>query len=320
MSENELKPCTRPTPLLRGFRQREDGTTEAFVYAPPCDSWECPVCRERKAKKLMARALNAGLVETFFDTEGKPDPYAYKLLTLTFGGKADKARTDNPLTQGYWCPLNNKQRKEWRYRHPDMPLPMNFKADKAYTGRYGPAEVTKMMAQAWNKLRTALKKYYGNFLFLRVVELHEDGYPHYHILLVGSAISPREILFHIMKLWKQYGLGFVKMNVLRQDGRYDGTVTGAVKYLLKYLFKKPAELQGRCRRYSAGKGALVPLEHRDREKSNGVVIDVGVHNGIHAVKWHGDEKWTWLDGPVRFVKREQDGRGYPVVDTEGIPF
>lgn len=316
----EFKPCTRPTILLRGFRDLPDGTKEAFVFNPPCDSWECPVCRERKAKQLMARALNAGLTEEILDVEGVVNPYAYKLLTLTYGGKADKARTDNPLTQGFWSPLNSKQRKEWRYRNPDTPLPMNFSAARAYTGTATPAMVTRYMAEAWNKLRTALKKYYGNFLFLRVVELHEDGYPHYHVLLVGEAIAPAKILSHITRLWRSYGLGFVKLNVLRSDGRFDGTVKGAVKYILKYLFKKPAELEGKCRRYSAAKGALVPLVHPRKIPTRNRHYDIDYNCGIHAVKFDEDEKWTWFETPQRWVSKPQEGMGLPYVDTQGIPF
>lgn len=327
MSE-QFRPCTRPTILLRGFRELPDGTKEAFVYNPPCDSWECPVCRERKAKTLMSRALNAGLTEDILDNQGDVNPYAYKLLTLTYGGKADKARTDNPFTQGFYCPLKNKERKEWRYRNPELPLPMNFEAARAYTGTATPEQVTKLMAEAWNKLRTALKKFYGAFLFLRVVELHEDGYPHYHILLVGEAIAPAKILAHIRKLWRRYGLGFVKLNMLRSDGRYDGTVNCAVKYILKYLFKKPADLGGRCRRYSAAKGALVPLEQKEKLPIQHLRYDIDSHQGIHAVKWHGQEKFQWFETPVRFVSQVQEtipkyagyGPGTAEVDTQGIPF
>jgi len=308
-----MEPCTRPTVLLRGLRELPDGTVESFVYQPPCDSWQCPVCRERKARFLMARGCNGGMVDLVESTD---NPYAYKLLTLTYGGKSDKKMTDNPYTQGYFCPLNNKARKDWRLTHPGEPLPLLYHPSRRYTGNADPEHCARYMAQAWNKLRTALRKYYGNFLYLRVVELHEDGYPHYHILLVGESIAPKSVLEHVTRLWRKYGLGFVKLNVIKDC---DKGIRKTVSYVLKYMFKAPPIFDAPIRRYSAARGALQPLEKRVNGKTYFRTMDIGTHNGIHAVKWPG-EKWEWFEEPKRWVSREQYNVDYPLVETQGCPF
>jgi hypothetical protein len=78
-----------------------------------CGRCDCPYCRERKAKKLLKRALNGEIA-----AEAQKDgfrTYNIKLLTLTYGGKGKRA-TSTPAEaalemQEAWAKL----RKELRH-------------------------------------------------------------------------------------------------------------------------------------------------------------------------------------------------------------
>ena len=80
---------------------------------------------------------------------------------------------------------------------------------KEYREKYTPTEVLHKMTKDWHKLITALKKR-GRIDYLRVVEAQKDGYPHFHVLIFGRAIAPRDTLGVITKLWAKYGGGFVR--------------------------------------------------------------------------------------------------------------
>jgi len=91
---------------------------------------------------------------------------------------------------------------------------------QAYTG----------MIEGWNKIVTAIRKRYPNFIgYARVVEFQESGNPHLHIMLFGVDFVPVE---WIRELWENhYGLG-TQINVKRITND-----KGAIRYLLKYLLK-----------------------------------------------------------------------------------
>ncbi len=66
------------------------------------------------------------------------------------------------------------------------------------------------MNHNYHKLIRALKKRYGHFHYLKVVEPHGDGFPHFHVLLVGPGIAPKAVLQTIRDLWvDKYGMGNV---------------------------------------------------------------------------------------------------------------
>jgi len=74
---------------------------------------------------------------------------------------------------------------------------------QAYTG----------MIEGWNKIVTAIRKRYPNFIgYVRVVEFQKSGNPHLHIMLFGVDFVPVE---WIRELWENhYGLG-TQINVKR---------------------------------------------------------------------------------------------------------
>jgi hypothetical protein len=136
------------------------GTLRGQSIRLNCNSWDCPICNQRKFMRLRARVFN-GAISTAQDL----GQYDQKFLTLT-------------------CP------------------------GKEFRATYTPAQAVKIMSDNWNKLRTAIKKFYGDFYYFRVMEKQQDGFPHYHVLLVGKNISNIGILRHIQSLWcERYLMG-----------------------------------------------------------------------------------------------------------------
>ena len=60
-----------------------------------CGKWSCHTCRDRKAKRTLARALNGGIVLRG-KQDGFRDKYNYKLLTLTAPGKEWREKHSKP--------------------------------------------------------------------------------------------------------------------------------------------------------------------------------------------------------------------------------
>lgn len=126
---------------------------------------------------------------------------------------------------------------------------------KEYRERHTPQEALEDMSHKWSLTVRALKKRLGEFLFLRIVEQHKDGFPHFHVLLVGRTIVPKGILADFRRTWTDlHGMG----NVDIQKNRL-GSPMKAVRYLLKYLTKTPADLPKGKRVYTASRGALAPV-------------------------------------------------------------
>ena len=121
-------------------------------------------------------------------------------------------------------------------------------------------EAYEIISNNFTKLIKAMKKKHGHFYYFRVVEPQQDGYPHYHILLVGKNIASKQILNQIEDLWRfRYGMGFVRLNVVTRS------LMHGIRYLTKYLtksadFKVP--LRG-MRLFTASRGALEPIEKKE---------------------------------------------------------
>jgi hypothetical protein len=148
----------------------------------------------------------------------------------------------------------NGYREEYNYKLLTLTCPgheyrMKTSKDDAY----------KDLQEGYTKLVKALR-HRGWFEYLRVVEPQQDGFPHFHVLLVGHGIRRKEILQEIVKLWSGiYGLGFIKLNALKR-GEGHG-IENAIKYVLKYLFKGPYQGEKvRMRVYATSKGAMAKWE------------------------------------------------------------
>lgn len=87
--------------------------------------------------------------------------------------------------------------------------------------------------QAWNRLRTNLRKQYGRFSYVRVLESHEQSpYPHLHLLVdKGFKVST----FGVSAMSAGFGYQIKIRKV---------TTAGAMFYLTKYLTKPWASAEG----------------------------------------------------------------------------
>lgn len=109
-----------------------------------------------------------------------------------------------------------------RFEH-HLVLEVNANAFMRLVDAYG--FINRMFA----RLRANLFKKYGKFDFLRILEPHQSGFPHLHVLVAGIPFIDFNWLQSVW--WKKYeGAGFVKRVSVRSS-------FNAVKYLLKYVNK-----------------------------------------------------------------------------------
>jgi hypothetical protein len=131
------------------------------------------------------------------------------------------------------------------------------------------------MIKNFHKLIRALKKKHGNFHYFRICELHKDEIPHFHILLAGNAIIPKQILESIEKLWRgRYEMGFVKINCVKFKNKKH-----AISYMLKYITKDIQKVGKWKRIFSASQNSLAKIVKTDWlqvEVHIGRVTDKGI--------------------------------------------
>lgn len=207
-----------------------------------CNSWLCPSCQERLKKKLYKRILQGAIGEE------STSRYAFKFLTLTFGGKEARQTAEHHVQIH------------------------NFKGGEQVTLR---EFIYNIMINNFHKLIRALKKKHGNFHYFRICELHKDEIPHFHILLAGNAIIPKDVLNSIEKLWrKHYHMGFVKINCVKFKNKKH-----AISYMLKYITKDIQKVGKWKRIFSASQNSLAKIIKTDwlMVKVNiGKVTDTGI--------------------------------------------
>lgn len=117
----------------------------------------------------------------------------------------------------------------------------------------------KIISSNFSKLIKAIKKTYGKFDYVRIVEAQGDGYPHYHVLMVGDNIAPKSVLDKIDYLWRtKYKMGFVRINAIKG-------IKKTISYVIKYITKgKEINLVYKMRTYSGSRGILekVPIKKK----------------------------------------------------------
>jgi len=144
---------------------------------------------------------------------------------------------------------------------------------KSYRERYTPQEALEHLSKNFDKLIRALKEKYGKeFHYLRVVEPQpQNGYPHYHVLMVGHAIATKTIYKSIENLWiKKYHMGFFWLDVLKYG------LGGGINYVMKYLTKEIKQIKPNSRIFTASKGALMK---KDKKKWIRSEIYIGTVRG-----------------------------------------
>jgi hypothetical protein len=113
-----------------------------------------------------------------------------------------------------------------------------------------PEQILKVMQINFNKLMTALRKYYGKIYYLRVTEPHLDGVPHFHVLFVSPAIWRKSFGSHVASLWNtKYKMGFVKAKIVH------GLEHG-LHYITKYLTKGITSIKKYQRIFSSARNTL----------------------------------------------------------------
>lgn len=90
----------------------------------------------------------------------------------------------------------------------------------------------QVLKEGWNKLRTFLVKRHGLLPFLAVLEPHEDGYPHLHVLVFTSKYLINQAELSV--LWEKYGVGRVVW--LKRYWNW-GRDSKGFQYLTKYVTK-----------------------------------------------------------------------------------
>lgn len=147
-----------------------------------------------------------------------------------------------------------------------------------YRTAYTPDEAEVHVKENFNRLRTALKKKYGEFEYIWVLEPQQDGYPHLHVLLMGKNIASIEIFRYIEHLWRvNYKMGFIKMNVVK------GGMNSIIFYLAKYIAKGKRENKKNYRVYSMSK----KLKKRQKPKNQRFTV---IEYGRVVLDENGNEK------------------------------
>lgn len=84
--------------------------------------------------------------------------------------------------------------------------------------------------RAWNKLRSWLRYRFGDFEFLRVLEVTKKGRPHLHVLISGIKRIPQA---ELSEIWAKYGGGVV----VWIKKVYNRNNVKVCRYVLKYVNK-----------------------------------------------------------------------------------
>lgn len=220
---------------FKGVRQIGPERYELVQSSIPCNTWGCPNCRPKKVKKYAKRALE-GRIGLYEGQKGFRSRYDVKMFTLTCPGKDYRKRLEeNAYT--------------WEYE-----------------GDHDPDDAYRDMTQQFDKLIRAMKKAHGDFLYIRAVEPQRDGYPHFHVVMVGKCIRPKAIFQYVIDLWKvKYGQGHCWVSSPKsQDGKPKAfkSVKHAVFYCMKYLKKAPGKFHKFSRPITNCQKALAPVEKK----------------------------------------------------------
>ena len=118
-----------------------------------------------------------------------------------------------------------------------------------------PEEAYEAMRAAWNVLAGWFRENHPSMGFFRVVEQHESGYPHFHVLLIAAPfIAQKNLSLKWASLLGQ-GVAVVDIRAVRN-------LEHAVRYVTKYLLKNAEQVadapwwNSRVRPYAASRGLL----------------------------------------------------------------
>ena len=162
-----------------------------------------------------------------------------------------------------------------------------------------PAQAWGTYNESWNRLRTNLKKRYGSFNFVRVLESHKNSpYPHLHII-ADVNIRPTDLGPAAIAAGFGYQLNTQKL-----------TTDRARAYVTKYLTKEWTNAEGwnlrknyRCRLISFSRGLLSPVRRSGEWQQ--VIMGTDFENCLDHIRM--DYEWrTDARGRELYSKIEDD--------------
>lgn len=238
-----------------------------------CGSWSCPTCRKRNAARLLDRARRG--------MESRPDLNRW-LITLTC----------DPLARGAVV-LGSRRQDDGRVTNiVSEPSPEQFRA------------AAEEFQRNWERLRQAWGAYckrrgWGRPGYLRVIELHRNGWPHWHIVVEHEHLSTADLEGFLERLWS---LG--RTDIRAVD--IDGAVGEIVPYLVAaerksggdkaYQFAALA-LPKNFRLWSSSEGFLAESEVEELpDVEHGVAIAGDVTSWYEALDQVAESR-VWLMHP-----------------------
>jgi Tfp pilus assembly protein PilZ len=113
----------------------------------------------------------------------------------------------------------------------------NYSLDGRYIpDGYSILQSFKILKESWGKLRKVLSYYIPNLLYVWVIEPHQMGFPHYHVLIFNEI--PPELEHKIRVLWSEkYGAGSYENGVDFEFEKPSENIKSVKNYMMKYLVK-----------------------------------------------------------------------------------
>ncbi len=175
-----MKACSKGTLAVR-FSDR------LALGALLCRSWNCPSCRKKESAKLLDR-LRRGM-------ESRPEMNRILLTLTTDPSKFDAIR----IGTAYWDANNNRVRKSQAQRFTTLWSSPTLGAFQ---------EAAERMSIEWRKLNDRLKSKAKRAKveapgYFRVIELHRNGWPHYHVVIEHPTWTAADIETQV----RAWGLG-----------------------------------------------------------------------------------------------------------------
>jgi hypothetical protein len=166
---------------------------------------------------------------------------------------------------------------------------------ESYRSGHTHIEAVVLLRDNFHKLMMAMKKRWGAYHYLCVVEAHRDGWPHLHALLVNNELKPipKPILTWLLKVWiGKYGMGRVRLTAKVWDKDSRRWVAPrdpwkAIYYATKYMTKSFTNY-GLKKAYTCSRDALGPVG--DGSGKRGVALWAGYTDDF-AVSIDPDSSW-----------------------------
>jgi hypothetical protein len=178
-----------------------------------------------KLKRVIDLGLPLNLSEIEFGFEKWIEEFKERYIHLSSGNKHVFIRCLNRFCKSYKKRLKRKLRLldfvVW-----DLKVELTIDPKKFFR-LY---DEFVFINRAWNKLRSWLRRRYGDFEFLRVLEVTKKGRPHLHVLISGIKwINQSEL----SDIWQKYGGG----EVVYIKRVYNRNNVKICRYVLKYVNK-----------------------------------------------------------------------------------